>query len=44
MNPFATKMYPWHIAIARRQSVLWTTLPLIWSEAYFKTWAAVYRG
>jgi len=43
-NPFASKLMPWQIAIARRQFVLWATLPMIWSEAYFKAWNEVYRG
>ena len=30
--------------IARRVFVLWTTLPVIWAEAWLKTWHEVYRG
>lgn len=44
MNPFATKLHPWQVALARRAFVTWVTLPIIWSEAYFKTWHEVYRG
>jgi len=43
-NPLATKLAPWQIALMRRQFVLWATLPMIWSEAYFKTFYEVYRG
>lgn len=31
------------MAIARRTFVTFVTLPLIWSEAYWKTWYEVYR-
>lgn len=44
MNPFATKLYPWQIAQMRRLFVLYSTVPLIWSEAFWKTWHEVYRG
>lgn len=37
------KLMPWQIAIARRTFVTWVTLPLIWSEAYWKTWNEVMR-
>ena len=37
------KLMPWQIAIARRTFVTWATLPWVWSEAYMKTWAEVYR-
>ena len=43
MNPFATKLYPWQVALARRTFVTMVTLPMIWSEAYWKTWYEVYR-
>lgn len=33
-TPFATKLMPWQVAIARRQFVLWVTLPMIWSGVY----------
>ena len=31
-------------ASARRLFVLWATLPVIWTEAWLKTWYEVYRG
>lgn len=34
---------PFHIAAARRMFVAWVTLPLVFSEAYWKTWYEVYR-
>lgn len=43
MNPFATKLYPWQVALARRSFVTYVTLPIIWSEAFWKTWYEVYR-
>ena len=42
MNPFATKLMPWHIAVARRTFVALATLPMIVSETFWKTWAEVY--
>ncbi len=37
------KQFPWQMAIARRTFVTFVTLPLICSEAYWKTWYEVYR-
>ena len=37
------KLMPWHMAVARRTFVTWATLPIIWSEAFWKTWYEVYR-
>jgi len=37
------KLMPWQIAIARRQFVMWATLPMIWSETFIKTFNEVYR-
>ena len=42
-NPMATKMFPWQVALARRTFVTMATLPMIWSEAYWKTWHQVYK-
>lgn len=38
------KQLPWHMAKVRKAAVLWVTLPLIWSRAYFETWEAIYRN
>lgn len=43
-NPMESKLYPWQVAVARRSFVTFVTLPIIWSEAFFKTWHEVYRG
>lgn len=37
------KLTPWRIAMARRAFVTWATLPMIWSEAFWRTWHEVYR-
>ena len=42
-NPLASKMAPWHLAIARRTFVTMATLPFIWGETFWKTWYEVYR-
>ena len=42
--PMNSKMYPWQIALARRSFVTLVTLPIIWSEAYWRTWYEVWRG
>ena len=39
-----SRLYSWQIAVARRTFVTWVTLPMIWSEAWLKTWHEVYRG
>ena len=43
-NPLATKLYPWQVAMMRRTFVAWATLPMIWSEAYMKTFWEVFRS
>lgn len=30
------KLYPWHLAAARRLAVTWATMPLIFSEYYLR--------
>ena len=42
-NPMASKQTPWHIAIARRNFITMATLPMIWSECFWKTWYQVYK-
>jgi hypothetical protein len=44
INPLTHKMLPWHVATARRTFILWTTLPLVVSEVFWRTWAEVYRA
>lgn len=44
MNPLAAKLMPWRMALVRRQFVFVATLPLVWSEVFWRTWAEVYRG
>lgn len=43
-NPMASKLAPWHIAIARRNFITMATLPMIWSECFWKTWYQVYKA
>jgi hypothetical protein len=42
-NQIHDKLLPWHMAVARRTFVAWVTLPIVWSEAFWKTWYEVYR-
>ena len=40
-NPLQSKLAPWHIAVARRTFIAWATLPIIYSETFFRTWTEV---
>ena len=35
--------YNYQVAQARKMFVFWATLPLLWSETFWKTWSEVYR-
>ena len=43
ITPLNSLRAPWHIAAARRAFVAWATFPIIWSEAFWGTWAKTYR-
>ena len=38
-----TKRFPWLVAQTRHQFVFWATLPIVISEAYWKTWYDAYQ-
>lgn len=37
-----TKMFPWHMALLRREIMALALVPAVFTLTYFETWAAVY--
>lgn len=38
-----TKLFPWHVAQARQQTVFWMTLPAQLNAWYWQAWTEAYR-